>query len=83
MAIKEPWVYLLAYNLVRLLIAPAAWISNQIPYQLRFKLAVRVWTVWQQRWGGAQAAVTLHALLTLFAEPRVGVYVPAGSNHAQ
>ena len=71
MAIKEVWVHLLAYNLIRLLMAQAAWLADQTPRQLSFKHTVQIWTVWQQR-GGAQDPVTLSALLVMIAEQRVG-----------
>ena len=73
MALKELWVYLLAYNLIRLLMAQAAVLADQIPRQLSFKHAVQVWVCWQQRGGGQEDARSLHALLLLIAEPRVGL----------
>jgi len=73
MAEKELWVYLLAYNLIRLLMAQAALLSDQIPRQLSFKHTVQVWLSWQQRSGPTQDAVSIHALLLLIAEPRVGL----------
>ncbi|MCP4389093.1 MAG: IS4 family transposase [Gammaproteobacteria bacterium] len=73
MAIKELWVYLLAYNLIRLLMAQAALLADQIPRQLSFKHTVQIWTAWQQRGGGGHDAVTINALLILIAEPRVGL----------
>jgi DDE family transposase len=72
MATKELWVYLLAYNLIRLLMAQAAWRADQIPRQLSFKHTVQIWTVWQHRGAGAQDPVTLSALLVMIAEQRVG-----------
>jgi hypothetical protein len=72
MVTKEIWVYLLAYNLIRLLMAQAAWLSDQIPRQLSFKHTVQIWIVWQQRGAGAQDAVTLSALLVMIAGQRVG-----------
>jgi hypothetical protein len=42
MALKELWVYLLAYNLIRLLMAQAALLADQIPRQLSFKHRVQV-----------------------------------------
>jgi hypothetical protein len=47
MALKELWVYLLAYNLIRLLMAQAAFLADQIPRQLSFKHTVQVWNAWQ------------------------------------
>ena len=72
MALKELWVYLLAYNLIRLLMAQAALLADQIPRQLSFKHTVQVWIAWQQRGGGTHDAVCIRALLVLIAEPRVG-----------
>lgn len=74
MAIKELWVYLLAYNLIRLLMAQAALLADQIPRQLSFKHTIQIWTSWQQRsGGGTRDAVCINGLLILIAEPRVGL----------
>jgi hypothetical protein len=73
MAVKELWVYLLAYNLIRLLMAQAALLADQIPRQLSFKHTVQIWIAWQQRGAGGHDAVSIHALLVLIAEPRVGL----------
>lgn len=71
MAVKELWVYLLAYNLIRLLMAQAALLADQIPRQLSFKHTVQIWLSWQQRAsGGHDAAVCINTLLVLIAEPR-------------
>ena len=72
MARKELWVYLLAYNLIRLLMAQAALLADQIPRQLSFKHTVQIWLSWQQRGGATHDAVSINALLILIAEPRVG-----------
>ena len=73
MAVKELWVYLLAYNLIRLLMAQAALLADQIPRQLSFKHTVPIWIAWQQRGGGTHDAVSINALLVLIAEPRVAL----------
>jgi hypothetical protein len=73
MAVKELWVYLLAYNLIRLLMAQAALLADQIPRQLSFKHTVQIWLAWQQRGGGTYDALSIHALLLLMGEPRVGL----------
>ena len=73
MARKELWVYLLAYNLIRLLMAQAALLADQIPRQLSFKHTVQIWLAWQQRGGDTHDAVCINALLILIAEPRVGL----------
>jgi hypothetical protein len=73
MALKELWVYLLAYNLIRLLMAQAAFLADQIPRQLSFKHTVQVWNAWQQRAGGACDGASMQRLLVLIAQPRVGL----------
>ena len=73
MAIKELWVYLLAYNLIRLLMAQAALLADQIPRQLSFKHTVQIWIAWQQCGGGTHDAVSINTLLILIAQPRVGL----------
>lgn len=73
MAVKELWAYLLAYNLIRLLMAQAALLADQIPRQLSFKHTVQIWMAWQQHGGPTHDAPAIHALLVLIAEPRVGL----------
>jgi hypothetical protein len=73
MARKELWVYLLAYNLIRLLMAQAALLADQVPRQLSFKHTVQVWISWHQCGGGSYNGVVMHGLLLLIAEPRVGL----------
>lgn len=43
---KELWVHLLAYNLIRLLMAQAALDAGVHPRQLSFKHTVQLWTEW-------------------------------------
>ncbi|CRI67066.1 transposase [Thiocapsa sp. KS1] len=71
MALKELWVYLLAYTLIRLLMAQAALVADQIPRQLSFKHVVQMWGCVLQC-GGTGDSVCIHALLVLMAQPRVG-----------
>ncbi|MFZ1539787.1 MAG: IS4 family transposase, partial [Chromatiaceae bacterium] len=73
MARKELWVYLLAYNLIRLLMAQSALLADQIPRQLSFKHSVQIWLVWQQRGADIDDGACIHALLVLIAGPRVGL----------
>lgn len=72
MAIKEWWVWRLAYHLTRLLMAQAALLADQIPRQRSFKHPVQIWIAGQPRGGGTHAAVASKASLVLMAEPRVG-----------
>ena len=70
---KEIWVYLLAYNLIRLLMAQSALLADQVPRQLSFKHAVQLWLLWQYYRDRLSAASDLAALLALMAQPRVGL----------
>ena len=73
MARKELWVYLLAYNLIRLLMAQSALLADQIPRQLSFKHSIQIWLAWQQRGGDPDDPITINALLVLIGGPRVGL----------
>ena len=46
---KEFWTYLLAYNLIRLLMAQAALQAGVLPRQLTFKHTLQIWVAWSQR----------------------------------
>ena len=52
MALKEIWVYLLAYNLIRLMMAQAALLAHRLPRQLSFKHTVQIWIAWTQHANG-------------------------------
>ena len=45
---KEIWVYLLAYNLIRLLMAQGAFLADRLPRQLSFKHTLQLWITWRQ-----------------------------------
>jgi hypothetical protein len=70
MAEKEIWVYLLAYNLIRLLMAQAALLADLIPRQLSFKHTLQLWTAWQHSADYAEA--NLPGLFILIAQQQVG-----------
>lgn len=67
---KEIWVHLLAYNLIRLLMAQAACHSGTDPRTLSFKHTVQLWTEWLAR--GLTATHDQNLLFSLIAQPRVG-----------
>jgi len=50
MAVKEVWVYLLAYNLIRLMMAQAAQCAHHLPRQLSFKHTVQIWGLHGIEW---------------------------------
>lgn len=71
---KEIWVYLLAYNLIRLVMAQAAERCGTLPRQISFKHTVQLWIAWRSH---ARVADTTGLddegfLLTLIAAQRVG-----------
>ena len=72
MAIKEIWVYLLAYNLIRLLMAQAALLADRLPRQLSFKHTVQIWIAWAEHRTGTEYNDRLYGLFILIAQQRVG-----------
>jgi hypothetical protein len=71
MAEKEIWVYLLAYNLIRLLMAQAAHLTDRLPSTLSFKHTLQVWIGWDHH-VGTDRDDKLRGLFLLIAEQRVG-----------
>jgi len=71
MAIKEIWVYLLAYNLIRLMMAQAALLAHRLPRQLSFKHTVQIWIAWIQHANRIDDD-KLYGLFVLIAQQRVG-----------
>lgn len=69
---KELALYMLAYNLVRLLMAQAAAQADVLPRQLSFKHTVQVWLVWNHKQFLSTAPEDPPALFRLIAYVRVG-----------
>ena len=69
---KELWVYLLAYNLIRLLMAQAAAEHGASPRQLSFKHTVQLFSEFNLRELCHADAATLALLFRLIAQQRVG-----------
>ena len=67
---KQLWVHLLAYNVIRLLMAQAASNVGVDPRCLSFKHTVQLWTEWISR--GLSATKDCGRLFTLIAQCRVG-----------
>lgn len=67
MSEKEFWAHLLAYNLIRLLMAQAASDAGVDPRSLSFKHASQLWTAWSDR--GLAASAELFAMI---AQSKVG-----------
>ena len=72
MAIKEIWVYLLAYNLIRVMMAQAALLAHRLPRQLSFKHTVQIWIAWAQHDHVTNHDDKLRALFVIIAQQRVG-----------
>lgn len=71
MAQKEIWVYLLAYNLIRLMMAQAATLAECPPRTLSFKHTLQLWMAWGQQGIRSVPEDKLHVLFVLIAEQRV------------
>ncbi len=71
MAVKELWVYLLAHNLIRLIMAQSALLADCLPRELSFKHSLQLWLAWRQ-YGGLGEDDDMSNLLMLIAQKRVG-----------
>jgi len=71
MVVKEIWVYLLAYNLIRLLMTQAAFLADRLPRQLSFKHTLQLWIAWRQS-GSESHDDKLAGLFILIAQQKVG-----------
>ena len=67
---KELWVHLLAYNLIRLLMAQAASMAGVDPRKLSYKHTCQLWTQWVSR--GLSATADASRLFVLIAQVPVG-----------
>lgn len=69
---KELWVYLLAYNLIRLLMTESAKQTDMLPRLLSFKHSLQLWLAWSR--GGSPGFEEAHLciLYGLIAQQRVG-----------
>jgi hypothetical protein len=72
MAQKEIWIYLLAYNLIRLMMAQAAVLGACSPRELSFKHTLQLWIAWDHYRRGTHHDDQRHALFILIAQQRVG-----------
>lgn len=69
---KEMWVYLLSYNLIRLLMCQAALQTDICPRQISFKHTLQVWVAWSNHPWEAIENGQKALLFMLIAEQRVG-----------
>ncbi|GBE07481.1 hypothetical protein BMS3Abin11_00589 [bacterium BMS3Abin11] len=68
---KEIWVYLLAYNLIRLLMVRAALLGDLLPRQLSFKYTLQLYIAWRKP-NHENDDERLGKLLILIAHKQVG-----------
>jgi len=68
---KEIWVYLLAYNLIRLLMLRSALLADKPPRDLSFKHSLQIWLLMANQ-TRLCSEEQLDALLVLIAQQRVG-----------
>jgi hypothetical protein len=71
MAEKEVWVHLLAYNLIRGLMADSARYADVLPRQLSFKHTVQLWESWRIQARLISTDAPVDGLLELIAQHRV------------
>ena len=69
---KEMWVYLLAYNLIRLIMAQSALVADVPPRALSFKHTLQLWLAWCGTSARADDKDNITKLLTLVAELSIG-----------
>ena len=72
MAVKEIWVYLLAYNLIRMLMAQVARFTLRLPRQLSFKHTVQICVALPLYHNLILHDDKRHTLFELIAQQRVG-----------
>lgn len=71
MVLKEIWVYLLAYNLIRLRRAQAAFTAHSLPRKISFKHCLQLWLLWSHRADTSDDG-QLYRLGVLMAQQQVG-----------
>ena len=69
---KEIWIYFLAYNLIRLLMAQAALLADILPRQLSFKHTLQLWLSWSQLEASISADTSEELLFVLIAQRKIG-----------
>lgn len=69
---KELWTYLLAYNLIRLLMTDSARKADVLPRLLSFKHSLQLWLAWSHAGPPDFEEASVHLLYDLIAQQRVG-----------
>jgi hypothetical protein len=69
---KEMWVYLLGYNLIRLLMCEAALQAEILPRDISFKHTLQLWIAWSLQSYEKEKSFQIGILFLLIAGQRVG-----------
>lgn len=69
---KERWVYFLAYNLIRLIMAQAARQADLLPRRLSFKHTLQIWLTWRRQPFVTSDSANTALLFMLIAAQHVG-----------
>lgn len=69
---KEMWTYLLAYNVIRLIMLQSALLADVLPRFLSFKHTLQLCLAWNAALGPSDDLENVTALLMLVAEHKVG-----------
>lgn len=72
MAVKEIGIYLLAHNLIRLMMAQAALLADRLPRELSFKHSLQLWLAWSQYASCSDYDEKLSILFVLITQQQVG-----------
>lgn len=71
MAEKEMWIYFLAYNFIRIIMAESAKLACVLPRALSFKHTLQLWLIWHRQWLIVDAD-RQQRLFELIAQQQVG-----------
>jgi len=69
---KEMWVYLLAYNLIRLIMLQSALLADVLPRSLSFKHTLQLWLAWSGASMHSDDKESVTGLLALVTERTIG-----------
>ncbi len=72
MSEKEIWIYFLAYNLIRLLMAQSALLADIVPRQLSFKHTLQLWLAWSQQGAYIDHETNQELLFVLISQQKIG-----------
>jgi hypothetical protein len=72
MSEKEIWIYFLAYNLIRLLMAQSALLADIVPRQISFKHTLQLWLAWNQQGAYIDYEANQELLFILISQQKIG-----------